>query len=112
MLHNLKKIYPVSSNTKSCCRLCKAVSDSDHCRNLLGKGNGMLFVAAENIYGSSLQRGESLPHLLCRPCERRLRNFMAFKTLISERLQEQQKAIVRERKQGCTICMVSIIYSG
>ena len=98
MLRTLKKIYPASSNTKSCCRLCKAVSDSDHSWNLFGKGNGMLLVAAENIYGSSLQRSESLPHLLCRPCERRLRNFIVFKTLISERLQERQKAMVRERK--------------
>ena len=92
MLQIPKKIYPASSNTTSCCRLCKAVRDSDHCRNLFGKANRTLLIAAENIYVSSFQRSESLPHLLCRPCERRLRNFIAFKTLISESQRSLERA--------------------
>ena len=92
MLQTPKKIYPASSNATSCCRLCKAVRDSDHCRNLFGKANRTLLVVAENIYGSSFQRSESLPHLLCRPCERRLRNFIAFKALISESQRSLERA--------------------
>ena len=92
MLQTPKKIYPASSKTTSCCRLCKAVRDSDLCRNLFGKTNRTLLVAEENIYVSSFQRSESLPHLLCRPCERRLRNFIAFKTLISESQRSLERA--------------------
>ena len=92
MLQTPKKVYPASSNAPSCFRLCEAVSDSDHCRNLFGKGNRTLLVAAEKIYGSSLQRSESLPHLRCRPCERRLRNFIAFKKLISKSQRSLERA--------------------
>ena len=94
MLQTPKKIYPASSNATSCCRLCKAVRDSDHCRILFGKANRTLLVAAGNIYGSPFQRNESLPHLLCRPCERRLRNFIAFKTMISE----SQRSLARAKR--------------
>ena len=58
--------------------------DSAHCKNLFGKTDRALLVAAEEIYGSSLQRRELLPYLPCRPCERRLKKFIAFKTLILE----------------------------
>ena len=53
-------------------------------KNLFGKANRALLVAAEEIYGISLQRRELLPHLICRPCERRLKNFVAFKIMILE----------------------------
>ena len=43
-----------------------------------------LLAAAEDIYGRPLRQDNLLPHLLCRPCERRLKNFIAFKTVISE----------------------------
>ena len=62
--------------------LVGSVRDSAHCKNLLIKV--VFLVAAEEIYGSSLQRSELLLHFLCRPCERRPKNFTAFKTLISE----------------------------
>ena len=48
------------------------------------KANRALLLAAEEIYGSSLQRSELFLHLRCRPCKRRLKNFIALKTLISE----------------------------
>ena len=59
-----KDIYAASSNATSSCRLCKSVGDSAHCKNLFGKANRVLLVAAEEIYGSSLHRSELLLHLL------------------------------------------------
>ena len=34
--------------------------------------------AAEDIYGRPLRQDKLLPHLLCRPCERRLKNSISF----------------------------------
>ncbi|XP_068685296.1 uncharacterized protein [Montipora foliosa] len=93
-----KKIYAASSTVASSCRLCKSVVDSAHSKNLFGKPNRSLLASAEDIYGSSLQKSELLPHLLCRPCERRLNNFKTFKTLISEsqRSLERVKRCIEE----------------
>ena len=68
-----RKVYAASSNATSSYRLCKFVVNSTHCKNLFGKANRAFFVAAEEINGSSLQRNDLLPHLLSRPCERRLK---------------------------------------
>lgn len=77
-----KKIYAASSNKSSCCRLCRSVGAQR--KNLFGKANRLLLQTAEEFYGSSLPQSEDLPHLICRPCERRLNNFKVFKTVISE----------------------------
>ena len=53
-----KKIYVASSNATSSSRLCKSVGDFSHCKNLFGKANHALLLAAEEIYGSSLGRSE------------------------------------------------------
>ena len=81
-----KKMYLASSNATSSSRLCKSVGDFSHCirKNLFGKVNHALLLAAEEIYGSSLRRSELFLHLHCRPCKRRLKNFIAVQTLISE----------------------------
>ena len=77
-----KKVY--QSSGSSCCRLCKSVGDTSSWRNLFGKGNRALLATAEIIYGSPLIHDKTLPHLLCRPCERRLKNFENFRVLITE----------------------------
>ena len=48
------------------------------------RGNRALLAAAEDIFGRPLRQDKLLPYLLCRPCERRLKNFISFKTVISE----------------------------
>ena len=79
----LKKIYKsVSSTFLNCCGLCKSFGDVSHWKNLFGKGNHALLAAVENIHGNPLLRIESLPHLLCRPCEKRLKNFVFKSTII------------------------------
>lgn len=80
-----KKISTSSSTANiSCCRLCKSVGDVSCSKNIYAKGNRALLAAAEDVYGRPLRQDKLLPHLLCRPCERRLKNFMSFKTVISE----------------------------
>ena len=44
-----KKIYVASSNTTSSSRLFKSVGDFSHCKNLFGKANHALHLAAEEI---------------------------------------------------------------
>ena len=80
-----KKVHKsVGENVSNCRHLCKSFSDVSHRTNLFGKGNRALLAAAENIQGNPLLCSESLPHLLCRPCKRRLNNFIDFKSTIIE----------------------------
>lgn len=72
----------VGSKRLNCCRLCKSFDNVSHWKNLFGKGNWALLAAAENIHINPVLHVESLPHPLCRPCERRLNNFIAFKSMI------------------------------
>ena len=51
---------------------------------LFGKANHALLLVAEEIYGSSPRRSELFLHLRYRIGKRRLRNFIAVQTLISE----------------------------
>ena len=83
-----KKIYQSSNNRNpSCCRLCGLVKDVNYCKNLFAEANKQLLAVAEEVYGRPLLRKakeELRPHLLCRPCERRLKNFKEFKGIISQ----------------------------
>lgn len=68
----------------SSCRLCKAVVDKNHCRDLFKPSiaNRAILKNVESIFGDNLPRDNSLLHLICRPCERRLTNAIAFKNVI------------------------------
>ena len=80
-----KKISKSSTTANvSSCRLCKSVGDVSCSKNIYANGNRVLLAAAEDIYGRPLRQVNLLPHLICRPCERRLKNFISFKTVISE----------------------------
>ena len=80
-----KKISKSSTTANiSCCRLCKSVGDVSCSKNIYAKGNCALLAAAEDICGRPSRQDKLLPQLLCRPCERRLKIFISFKTVISE----------------------------
>lgn len=68
-----KKIHAASSNVTSSCRVWKTVRNSAHFKTFFGKANRTFLIAAEGMCASSLQRRELLPHLLSRPCKRRLK---------------------------------------
>ena len=87
-----KKVYAPSSHVNlSCCRLCKSVGDVSHSKNLFAKNNRALLASVEELYGSSLSQNELLPHLVYRPCERRVNNFKAFKNIITETQQSFER---------------------
>ena len=79
----------------SSCRLCGAVGDRLWSKNLFVKRNRALLAAAEDICGFALKQDDNLtPHLICRACERRIKNFVAFKTLIIQ----NQKSFERVKR--------------
>ena len=82
----LQKFFKTSAPADcSSCRLCRAIGDRKWSKNLFSPANRPLLDAAQGIFGQTLvQDNNFLPHLLCRPCERRLKNFIAFKILITE----------------------------
>jgi hypothetical protein len=53
-----------------------------------------VLASAELLYGGKLLRGDSLPHLVCLPCERRLDNFMKFKNMICD----NQDSMMRQKR--------------
>ena len=77
-----KRYKSIHIGTSSFCRLCKSTGEI-HFKNLFAKANRVLLITVEDILGQSLQKGE-LPHLLCRPFEKRLNNFRSFKATIIE----------------------------
>ena len=80
-----KKVYAKSKlDSKSMCRLCCSIIDPKHCKNLYNKASVNVLASAELLYGGKLTRGDSLPHLVCRPCERRLDNFTKFKAMVCD----------------------------
>ena len=98
-LQTPKKTY--TSSVISCCRLCGSVKDVLHCKNLFKKATEELLALAEAVFGGTLQRHELRPHLVCRPCERRLNNFRAFKAMITESQSHFQRSERQERVKRC-----------
>ena len=79
-----KKVYKSCSAPSNTCRLCRSVCESKYLKNLYNKANCQLLTMAETIYGCKLPCDDELPRLICRPCERRLNNFKAFKTVVCD----------------------------
>ena len=92
-----KKTY--TSSFIKCCRLCGSVKDALHC--LFKKATKELLALAEAVFGGTLQRHELRPNLVCRPCERRLNNFRAFKAMITESQSHFQRNERQERVKRC-----------
>ena len=94
-----KKIYRArSQNLDSCCRSCLKICDRSHNINLFKPCNSSVLLIAEQILGERLQRDESLPHLLCRPCVRRFNNLIEFKKVVVE---SQQTLAAECRSKRC-----------
>ncbi len=81
-----KKVYRATNSSidSSACRLCRAVGDTSHHKNIFKPSNRALLETAEQICGHSIVYEVNLPHLICRPCERRLNNTMDFQKVILE----------------------------
>ena len=81
-----KKLYQKQSGLTitSRCRLCNSVASPQHSKNLFRHSNRATLRSADVIFGGELTKDSKLPHLICRPCERRLKNFNEFKGVITE----------------------------
>ncbi len=79
-----KKVYCRKTNTECICRLCCGIHDPNHTKNIYNKANVNLLALAETVFGDKLPNEDNLPHLLCRPCERKLVNFSKFKNMVCE----------------------------
>lgn len=79
-----KKYYSVEGSIDlSSCRLCGIVVDQHYCKNLFNKKNQELLELVHQILGSVLQRDSALPKLVCRSCERKIRNAGILKQTIA-----------------------------
>ena len=94
-----KKLYAKSTPKEniSRCRLCNSVQDPKRCKNLFGSANKVILQHAESIYANKLPQVYGFPHLICRPCERRLNNAIVFKNCIAE----TQKSLEDTRSKRC-----------
>lgn len=82
-----KKLYQrrtESTGGISRCRLCNSVADSRYSKNLFRDKNKTILRNVERICGGELRHSNSLPHLICAPCERRLNNTIKFIGVIEE----------------------------
>ncbi len=79
-----------SAKDASSCRLCGSVEDKTHSKNLFKNNNRELLHLARSLSGERLLLHENLLELICRPCERRLGNFKAFRSKIQESKKSEQ----------------------
>ena len=79
-----KKISTSSTTVNISLLQVLSVGDVSCSKNIYAKGNRASLAAAEDICGRPLRQAKFFPHLLCGPCERRLKNFLSFKTVIGE----------------------------
>lgn len=95
-----KKLYKKQESTASIsrCRLCGCVADPKHSKNLFRKQSETILRNAEIIFGGELPQESSLPHQICAPCERRLKNAMQFRKVI---IDTQQALTENVRVKRC-----------
>ena len=82
-----KKLYKkvsTSTDSSSRCRLCYSVADPHYSKHLFGQSHQDLLRYAEFVFGGCLPHDSNLPHLICRPCERRLKNLAQFRSIVTE----------------------------
>ena len=79
-----KKLYKKQESKASIsrCRLCNSVADPKHSKNLYRKQSETILRNAEMIFGGELRQESTLPHQICAPCERRLKNAVEFRKVI------------------------------
>ena len=94
-----KKLYTKQKESKveSRCRLCNRITDPSHSKNIFRVQNQAILRNAEIFYGANLSQDSNLPHLICAPCERRLKNVTEFKKVITDTQRELQENLRTKR---------------
>ena len=90
------KIYPNNSTIidLSACRLCQKTGDTSHSKNLF---KSSVWKQTEELLAENIPNDSKLPHLVCRPCERKVTAFSAFKQMVKE----TQKSFKDVRVKRC-----------
>ena len=104
-----KKFYTIKGKEVtaiSSCRLCSSIVDPHHAKSLQKGNNLQILKDAEDVYGNRLPKSENLPHLICRPCERRVKNTKQFKNLISETQRSLEQS---SRSKRCVELSPSVV---
>ena len=86
-----KKYYQVKNNidlSSSSCRICGSVGDATHSKNLFKPLNRSILDKVEELHGGKLLRDKTLPQLICRACDRRVKNAAAFMKIITDTIAE------------------------
>ena len=80
-----KKLYPVEGRIDlSSCRLCWSIRDLRYCKNLFREANRDILDFVQQIHGDVLPRDKTLPQLVCRSCERKVKNAATVEKIIAE----------------------------
>lgn len=95
-----RKTYLTSEHKSSSCRLCLSVGDLAHRQRLFAPSNSSLLRTAEILFGEKLLV-DNLPHLICRPCARRLKNIAEFIDMIPN----SQEKIKKNCKVTSKLCL-------
>ena len=80
-----KKVYQAPSSAlfdPLSCRLCRNIGDASHRVKIFNPNNQQLLTIAEKLCGRSIVAHSSLPNVICRPCEQRLKNILEFQKVI------------------------------
>ena len=78
-----KKLYPVEGGIDlSSCRLFDSIGDSRYCKNLFREANRDILDFVQQV--QVLPRDKTLPQLVCRSCERKVKNAATVKKTIAE----------------------------
>ena len=103
-----KKVNKKRKETTSIsrCRLCNCICDPGHNKNLFREQSRTILRNAEIICGGELPQNENLPHLICKPCERKLNNSILFR----ECIRKTQQALSEDvRTKRCVEISPSVI---
>ena len=95
-----KKLYPVEGGIDlSSCRVFEYIGDSRYCKNLFREANRDILDFVQQVYGDVLPRDKILPQLVCRSCEKKVKNAAIVKKTIAEtqRLLVEKKSRAKRR---------------
>ena len=83
-----KMLYPVEGGIDlSSCRLCGSIGDSRYCKNLFREANRDMLDFVQQVY---------LSQLVCRSCERKVKNAATVKKTIAE----TQRLLVEKKNRA------------
>ena len=95
-----KMLYPVQGGIDlSSCRLCGSIGDSRYCKNLFREASRDILDFVQQVHGDVLPRDKTLPQLVCRSCERKVKNAATVKKTLAEtqRLLVEKKSRAKRR---------------